>query len=174
LSMEPAEPGIIKRSPRDPDEPIIRSQDLQRMGVESTVLALSGLVAYTYARKKYGAGSRANTVTFSTLTTAELLHTISCRSTNHTLIGNIKRPANRYLNLALGGSLAAQLLTVIVPGLRRLLGNAPLSFTDLLVVGGGSLASLLVNEILKAVAIKSAMTNRSTSPTSAASQEGRL
>jgi Ca2+-transporting ATPase len=174
LSIEPAEPSIIRRPPRDPDEPIIHSQDLQRMGIESTVLALSGLVAYTYARKKYGAGTKANTVAFSTLTTGELLHTISCRSATHTLFNDVKRPANRYLNLALGGSLAAQLLTVIVPGLRRLLGNAPLSFTDLLVVGASSIASLLANETLKTAAIKSPMTNQSTSPAPASSQEDRL
>jgi hypothetical protein len=36
------------------------------------------------------------------------------------------RPSNRYLNLALLGSLTVQVLALVVPGLRSLLGIAPL------------------------------------------------
>ncbi len=173
LSMEPAERGIMKRPPRDPNEPIIRSQDLQRMGVESTVLGLSTLACYAYAQMKYGAGARANTVAFTTLTTGELLQAISCRSATHTLFDRAKHPPNRYLNLALGGSLAAQILTITVPGLRRLLGTTPLSLTDLLVIGAGTVAPLLINETLKTVTIKSSAKSRSTSAAPASSREDR-
>jgi hypothetical protein len=57
------------------------------------------------------------------------------------------------LDRALGISMVAQTLTVLVPGLRKIMGTAPLSLGDLLVVGAAALAPLLINELNKKSAI---------------------
>ena len=52
--------------------------------------------------------------------------------------------------MALGGSLVMQFLTMVVPGLRSLLGLAPVGLLDGLVISGSALLPLLVNEATKA------------------------
>ncbi len=51
--------------------------------------------------------------------------------------------------MALGGSLVMQFLTMVVPGLRSLLGLAPVGLLDGLVISGTALLPLVVNEATK-------------------------
>src|SRR5262249_50932484 len=62
-------------------------------------------------------------------------------------------PANPYLRTALIGSFVAQGLTLIVPGLRNLLGLAPISLVDGLVIGGSALLPFVGNERTKPMAV---------------------
>jgi P-type Ca2+ transporter type 2C len=94
-------------------------------------------------------GFQASTVAFTSLTMGQLLHAISCRSKTHQLLSAEPLPPNRYLNLALLGSLAVQVLALAVPGLRRLLGIAPIDLLDGLVIGGSALFPLVINEASK-------------------------
>jgi Ca2+-transporting ATPase len=86
---------------------------------------------------------------FHSLTTGQLLHAISCRSETHGIFSSGKLPPNRYLTMALGGSLAVQFLALAVPGLRSLLGLAPVGLLDGLVISGSALLPLVVNEATK-------------------------
>ena len=78
-----------------------------------------------------------------------MLHAISCRSERVSIYDEEKLPPNRYLTLALAGSLGLQLLTFIVPGLRSLLGIALISLFDGAMIGISSILPLLVNEATK-------------------------
>jgi P-type Ca2+ transporter type 2C len=149
LALEPAEPDVLHRPPRRPDEPIIQTTDLKRIAFESTVLSAGALGAYGYGMARYGMGFQASTVAFTSLTMGQLLHAISCRSKTHRLLSAEPLPPNRYLNLALLGSLAVQVLALAVPGLRRILGIAPIDLLDGLVIGGSALLPLVINEASK-------------------------
>jgi Ca2+-transporting ATPase len=152
LALEPPEPEVLQQPPRDPAEPILTSADFKRIGFESAVLSAGTLGAYGYALLRYGMGAQANTLAFSSLTVGQLLHAFSCRSQTHRVLGTTSLPANPYLTLAIGGSLALQCLTFIVPGLRSLLGLAPLTLLDGVVVGFSALLPLVVNDTTKAYA----------------------
>ncbi|MGD8854069.1 MAG: HAD-IC family P-type ATPase [Gammaproteobacteria bacterium] len=149
LAMEPSEADALDRRPRDPEEPIIRRQDLVQTGVESAVISGGALTSYGYALLRYGPGPTAGTHAFTTLTLGQLLHTYSCRSENRTLFTPGRRPSNPYLNWALGGSLAAQLVAAFTPGLRKLLGTTPLGALDALVIAAGAGAPFIINELNK-------------------------
>jgi P-type Ca2+ transporter type 2C len=149
LALESPEPGILERPPRDPKEPIIGKQDFKRIGIESSVISLATLGAYGVGLARYGIGQKASTMAFQSLTISQLLHAISCRSEKVSIYDKEKLPANRYLTLALGGSLGLQLLTSVVPGLRSLLGIAPLSLIDHVIIGISAILPLLVNEATK-------------------------
>jgi Ca2+-transporting ATPase len=86
---------------------------------------------------------------FQSLTIAQLLHAISCRSEKVSIYDEEKLPPNRFLTLALAGSLGLQLLTFIVPWLRNLLGISPISLLDGAVIGLSSILPLFVNEATK-------------------------
>lgn len=149
LALEEPEPGALHRPPRPPDEPIVKKSDFKRLGFESAMLSASAMGAYGYGIMRYGMGPQAGTVAFQGLTLAQLLHAISCRSEKTGIFNPGKRPTNKYLNIALGGSFALQLLTLLVPGLRNLLGLSSISLTDGLVIGGSAVLPLLVNEATK-------------------------
>jgi Ca2+-transporting ATPase len=149
LAMEPPESDVLGRKPRDPEEPTIRRQDLAHMGLESAFISSGALASYTYALLRYGPGPTAGTHAFMSLTVGQLLHSYSCRSENTTLFSPGRRPANPYLNGALGASLAAQLMAAFTPGLRKLLGTTPVGVLDALVIATGAGLPFLINELNK-------------------------
>jgi len=149
LALEPPEPDVLSRPPRNPDDPIIKTSDFMRITFESAALSVGALGAYGYGIVRYGMGQRAGTMAFLSLTTGQLLHAISCRSERHSIFDEEKLPSNKYLNIALGGSFALQLLSMAVPGLRSLLGITPINIIDGIVIGGSAVAPLLINETTK-------------------------
>jgi Ca2+-transporting ATPase len=154
LALEAPEPDVLTYPPRNPEEPIMRKQDFKRIFLESSVLSAGTLGVYGYGLARYGQGPQANTLAFMTLSCSQLLHAYSCRSETHTLFSSEKLPSNRLLNLAVVGSLAVQAGTLIIPGMRGLLGLRPLSLFDSLLVGGASFLPLLINESTKSTGKK--------------------
>ncbi|HLO87746.1 MAG TPA: HAD-IC family P-type ATPase [Nostocaceae cyanobacterium] len=151
LAMEAPEPDILTQPPRNPEQPIIKKSDFGRIFFESSLLSTGTLAAYGYGLSKYGMGANASTVAFLTLTSGQLLHTISCRSEKHSIFNQEKLPSNRYLNAAIVGSFALQVLAIGFPPLRRLLKLTPLNMVDLAVISGGAILPLLVNESTKSI-----------------------
>ncbi|AFZ23772.1 cation transport ATPase [Cylindrospermum stagnale PCC 7417] len=149
LALEAPEPDVLSQPPRNPDEPIIKNSDFGRIAFESATLSVSTLAAYGYAILRYGIGPRASTVAFMTLTSGQLLHTISSRSEKHSIFSPEKLPRNPYLNIAVTGSFAIQILAFTIPPLRNILKITPLSIVDSAVIGGSALLPLLVNENTK-------------------------
>jgi P-type Ca2+ transporter type 2C len=154
LALEPPEPDVLHRPPRHPDDPIIQTADLKRMAFESTILSAGALGAYGYGMVRYGMGPQARTMAFTSLTMGQLLHAISCRSETRSVLSAESLPPNQYLNLALLGSLTVQVLALVVPGLRSLLGIVPINLLDALVIGGSALFPLVINEASKSLETK--------------------
>jgi len=179
LALEPPEPDVLSRPPRNPDEPIIQLSDFKRIGSEAAVLSAGALGAYGYGVLRYGYGPKASTMAFTSLTLGQLLHAFSCRSESHSLFDPIRSPQkvslqpNPYLYMAIGGSVALQGLTLMIPGLRRLLGITPISILDGLVAGGSALVPLAVNELTKKSAV-TALQPATASNASGRSQAGGL
>jgi Ca2+-transporting ATPase len=149
LALEPPEPDVLSRPPRDPGDPIIKSSDFKRISFESAVLSAGALGAYGYGIARYGMGQRAGTMAFLSMTMGQLLHAISCRSEKHSIFDKEKLPPNKYLNIALVGSFTLQAAAIGIPGLRGLLGITPVSIIDGIVIGGSAVVPLLVNEATK-------------------------
>lgn len=149
LAMEPAEPDVMNRPPRDPHEPIVQKDDFKRITFEAATLTTASLAAYGYGVMRYGMGPVAGTMAFQSLTTAQILHAITCRSEKRSIFDSEKSEPNNYLNLAIAGSLGLQFAAQLVPGLRSLLGITPMNISDIFVVGATSVLPLLVNEATK-------------------------
>ena len=156
LALEEPEPDILEHPPRDPQQPIFAKEDYERMAVEGAAITTGAMGAFGYGIWRYGLGPQASTLAFHSLTTAQLLHAVSCRSERHSLFSSGKLPANPYLNWAVGGSLALQGLTMLLPGLRSLLNLTPVGLLDGLVIAGASLLPLLVNEATKTMTLRAA------------------
>jgi len=149
LALEPPEPDILLKAPRDPGEQILQASSLARMLRESAVLSAGSLGAYGYGVLRYGQGPQASTMAFLSLTMGQLLHALSCRSQTRTIFDKEKPEPNRYLTMALLGTFALQGIALVVPGLRGLLNIAGIGAFDSLVVAGGAVLPLLANEAIK-------------------------
>jgi Ca2+-transporting ATPase len=149
LAQEPPEPDVLLRAPRDPEEPLIKTADFKRLLFEASTLSAGTLAAYGYGVMRYGQGPQASSMAFTNFVTAGLLHAISHRSETHSIFDPERLEPNKYLTIALTGSLGLQSLTLFVPGLRSFLGMGPLNVLDLAVSIGTAVAPLLVNEATK-------------------------
>jgi len=153
LALEPPEPDILSRPPRNPNEPIIKPGDFKRILFESSTISAGSLAAYGYGLARYGQGAEAGSMAFMSLCTGQLLHAISCRSETHSIFDSDRLATNKYLTVALAGSLSIQTATMFVPGLRRFLGLSPLGPVDALIAIGSAVVPLLINEATKTRAI---------------------
>ena len=149
LAMEPAEPDIMTRRPRDPEEAIIGRKDLGRMFFESGTIGLGTMGAFIYGMRRYGLGPAASAMAFNTLTLNELAHALSSRSKYRNVFGGEKLEPNKHLTRAILGMSALQAVITVVPGARKLLGTVPLGWMDLAAIGAGVLLPLMVNEATK-------------------------
>jgi Ca2+-transporting ATPase len=153
LSLEAPEIDVIKQPPRDPREPLFNIIEKKRMATEALTITASSLGAYAYGLLNYGGGARAGTLAFQSLTISQLLHALSCRSHQRVILSDPPLPPNKYLRWALGGSLALQLLTFVVPPLRRFLGLTAINLADFAVILGTSCISLLMNDLTKSLSV---------------------
>ncbi len=149
LALEPPEVGILEQPPRNPKEALLRTVDLKRIGFEAVVISVSALAIYSYALRQYGLGSHATTLGFLGLTSAQLLHALSCRSSTQGIFNPEPLPPNRYLATALGVSFGLQLLVLMIPGLRLLLNITPISGEDSFWILISAVLPLIVNEATK-------------------------
>jgi Ca2+-transporting ATPase len=149
LAVEPPERDVLARPPRDPAAPIVSRADYTRLGTQSSVMTMATLASYAMGAARYGPGAQASTMAFLTLTSVQLLHTISARSETHTIFDRDSLPANQYVPLAIAGGFGIELVSSFVPWLRALLGTAPVGLADLAVCGGLTLASLFAGEAIK-------------------------
>ena len=150
LAMEPPERDVLRKPPRDPHQPIIGRGDTFRLLRESSLITAGSIGVFGYSVARYGAGMQASTNTFMTLTLAQFLQAISCRSEDTTIL-NPGRPGNAYLNLAIAGSIGLQALTVAFPPLRNLLRLSPMGLADLMVILAGTTGPFLINEASKSL-----------------------
>ncbi|HLJ64748.1 MAG TPA: cation-translocating P-type ATPase C-terminal domain-containing protein, partial [Stellaceae bacterium] len=137
LALEPPEPGLLERPPRDASEPLIGSGEGLRLGAEASAMAAAALAAMGYGMARYGSGKESGTLAFGTLVTAQLAHAGSVRSST---LGS-----NQALTFSLIFSLALQGAALFFPPLRRLLGLAPLRLVDTLVMAASGVAPALLN-----------------------------
>ena len=147
LAMEPPDKDILERPPRDPNQAIIDKSDFQQLLRESLIITSAALVAYRYGIRRYGAGLEASTLAFHSLSTAQLFHTLHCRSENSSIWES--KPRNRYLWGALAISFGLQFASTASPFSRRLLGVSPLRRADVLVIAAASIGPLLINDAYK-------------------------
>jgi Ca2+-transporting ATPase len=138
---------MMEQPPRAAGAPLFSGSDFRKMALESTVISTGSLAAYGYGISRYGQGPRAASMAFQALVFGQLLHAFNCRSARHGLLDQKRPPANPYLNMAVGGSLALQALTLILPGLRGFLGLTPPSLIDTAVIGLSTLLPFFANEL---------------------------
>lgn len=149
LAVQPPEDDVLGRAPRDPNEPFLDRSDLTRMLLQSIVITGGTFGSYAWGRYRYRSNAHASTMAFMSITAAQLLHMLSARSERQSIFSIERPPRNQFVNFALFGGFGLQLVTAIIPPLRRLLRNATLTPSDMVVSLLGAGLPFLINEAIK-------------------------
>jgi Ca2+-transporting ATPase len=160
LSVDPADPDIMKRSPRNPKESIFTSRVKGIIGAGGLLMGVIGvpLFAWTYFRM-LGVSSPgfaltyAQTMIFWWMVLFEMFRTFPCRSEIKTSF-ELGFTTNKYLLYGIISSILMALLIIYVPTLQLLFKTTSLYFSDVLLVAAISVSSLIVIDLGKIMANK--------------------
>jgi Ca2+-transporting ATPase len=150
LAMEPADPTVMKRPPRRPDEALLSRRFLGSMAFYSLLITAVTLAAFVLTLDD--SAERARTVAFMTLTFAQIFHLGNARSVGP-VVAFHRAIANRYAVGALVLSVALQVAAFAVPPVADVLRLRPLSGEDVLLIAGLSAIPAVIGQIIKTVSV---------------------
>ncbi|HVS14764.1 MAG TPA: cation-transporting P-type ATPase [Thermoanaerobaculia bacterium] len=151
LAVEPAEPGVMGRPPRDPGSALLSGRFLGLVGAYAGWITVSVLGVFLWALGRPEIDTRhAVTLTFMTLALAQLLHVFNARSVGSVLLPG-SGPSNPWVWGAVVLTVGLQLAAVYLPPLAAILGTVPLGARDWAVVAIGSVAPLAIGQAWKLV-----------------------
>jgi P-type Ca2+ transporter type 2C len=157
LGVDPASADVMDRGPRKSDEGILTPRTQLRVAWQGALIALAGLSMYVYAHWLMPGhdGARAQTMLFTAMVLAQLVHAFNFRSDTRSVFSaeSLKNP---WLVLSLLGSMALQVLAIYVPALQRVFGTAALTPFDWLVLGAAALLPTIVIDAVKMTRVRRA------------------
>lgn len=148
LGMEQKEPGIMKRPPRNPDEPIMDKRMRWQIGIQSTFMTLAVLGIYVYALNFKGDIHDARTFAFAALIFSELLRAYTSRSETFSVF-KLGIFGNKYMVMGTVLSFVLLLAVIYIPFLRIVFDTTLLSINDWNLIIAFSLIPFTAAEVSK-------------------------
>ena len=149
FEAEEAEPGVMSRPPRNPNERLFSASTLGVAVLQGLSVLAVCLGVFLFARHSHGADA-ARALTFTTLVVAFLLIILTNRSSKYGILKMLRAP-NRALWWVLGGATALLALVLLVPVARTLFHFAPLDPPDVVLSIGAGILWVTWYEALKAL-----------------------
>lgn len=149
LGVDPADRGLMERVPRATDESILtRNRQLQIVWQGLVMTAAALVLGYVVAPALGATQPESRTMLFCALVLTQLLHAFNFRSDT----GSVFSPhslRNKWLVLALLGSMTLQVAVVYLPGAERLFQTVPLDSADWVAIVLTALSAIAVIDITK-------------------------
>jgi Ca2+-transporting ATPase len=145
LALEPAEPGVMRRPPRDPEQTILSPRFVRALLWYASLITLATLAAYVWSLES-GREDRAVTIAFMTLALGQLFHLGNARSRGPVLTWR-RITANPWALGAVPLVIALQLAAVYWAPLGALLRTVPMVPSDWLVVFGLSAIPAVIGQL---------------------------
>ncbi len=150
LAVDPADPDVMRRPPRDPRAALLDRSRLTAVAVQGVVMAAVTLTVFgLFWSKGDGESSVARTMAFTTLVLVQLFHAFSCRHERYSLF-QLGVSSNRALLGAVVLSALLQTLLLALPWSRDIFKAAPLQWTHWWVTAAASLVPFVLMELWKA------------------------
>ncbi len=130
LGMEKEEPGVMKKHPRDPAEPIVDKKMAVAVIIQSVALALGTLGSFVYGYYVHDSLDVARSACFFTLVLGELLRAYSARSESISVF-HMHVLENSYLNKCVLVSMLFMIASIYIPILNPVFSTVPLSFDEM-------------------------------------------
>jgi Ca2+-transporting ATPase len=146
LSLEPAEPDVMRRPPRPPTESVFAHGLWQHALLLGLLIAGTALLVEAWAEQV--SPGHWQTMVFTVLALAQLGHVLAAR-TERVPLWQWRRQGNPALWWAVGGTAALQVAVLYVPLANRLFKVQPLTATELGVCMGLALVAPAAVELEK-------------------------
>ncbi len=152
LSLEPVEPGTMRRPPHDPKAPLLGYRSWMITGAIGTYLALATLFLFNYHLWQGGAESfaRAQTAAFTGLVVMEKVNVFNFRSL-HAPLRTIGFFSNPWLLVAVAGIIVLQVAAIYVPFLQTALQTVPLGWDEWKLIALVAAPIFVVPEVYKLI-----------------------
>ncbi|GEL94462.1 carbonate dehydratase [Cellulomonas composti] len=156
LAGEPAEPGIMKRPPRSPDEHVISRPTLILVLFASVVIGVATLVVFVLEKEQLGVSDvHAQTSAVTMLALAQLAYLLNCRFLGSSSLTWRVLTGNRLVWVAAGALIVLQLVFTYVPFMHDWFGSAPIGARDWAITVVGAVVVFLLVEVAKALVRRS-------------------
>jgi Ca2+-transporting ATPase len=134
LAVEPGQPRVMQRPPRDPEEAILSAPFIRSIVLYSLMITAVTLAAFLWSLRSPGTDlEHSVTAAFMTLALAQTFHLGNARDVEPVMAWR-KATANRWALAAVALTVSLQFLAVYFPPLAELLGVRPLALRDWLVI----------------------------------------
>ncbi|HEX6070450.1 MAG TPA: HAD-IC family P-type ATPase [Longimicrobiaceae bacterium] len=134
LAVEPGQPRVMQRPPRDPEEAILSAPFIRSIVLYSLMITAVTLAAFLWSLGSPGTDlEHSVTAAFMTLALAQTFHLGNARDVEPVMAWR-KATANRWALAAVALTVSLQFLAVYFPPLAELLGVRPLALRDWLVI----------------------------------------
>ncbi|MDG4554955.1 MAG: cation-transporting P-type ATPase [Candidatus Competibacter sp.] len=151
LAFEPAEANVMRRRPRDPDEPLVNGFMLWRIALVSVLLVIAPLSLFLWQTAQGVSHEAARTVAVNALVMGEICYLFNSRFIFDSSLSRQGLLGSHAVLLTVGILLALQLAFTYFPPVQRLLGTAPIGAADWSIVILAGVAVFLLVELEKAV-----------------------
>ncbi|WP_447863315.1 cation-transporting P-type ATPase [Nitrospira calida] len=125
LAFEPKEPGIMRRPPRDPQQPILTGTLAERIVLVSALMLAGAYGVFLWEHQRTASLEAARTAAVNVFVLVELFYLFNCRSLDHTMF-HIGVFSNPWIWRGVAAMLALQLLLTYAPPMNRLFHTSPI------------------------------------------------
>jgi len=127
LALEPKEPGIMQRSPRAPDAPILTGALIRRVVLVGALILIGGFGLFEWEQRLSGLGvDVARTVAVNVVVFVELFYLFNSRSLERSPL-ELGLFSNRWVWLGIAVTIVLQMLFTYAPFMHTIFETAPLS-----------------------------------------------
>ncbi|MGP3790399.1 cation-transporting P-type ATPase [Pseudomonas sp. B392_1p] len=149
LAAEPIEPGLMRRPPRDPGEPLLSGLFIWRVVFVSILMMTAALGLFLWELERGTPLDQARTLAVNVVVACEMFYLLSSRFIFASVINRNGLLGNPWVLMSIAACIPLQLLFTYAAPLQNLFGSAALSLSDWgKVVAAGSLV-LIGSELEK-------------------------
>jgi Ca2+-transporting ATPase len=143
LAFEAKEPNVMRRPPRNPDEPLFNKFVTFRVVFVSIIMTVGAIILFNWEYSKAVSGGLSNaealpksqTIVVTFIIMFQIFYMLNCRSLKDSLL-KIGLFSNKIIFIGIGTILSLQALFVYSPFMQSVFGTASLDLRDILVSTG--------------------------------------
>ncbi|OEY73477.1 ATPase P [Salegentibacter salarius] len=149
LGVGEGSPGVMKKPPKDPEEPILTRQNWFQVGLYGSILAICICGAYYFAHYIWEQPEEiTNNIAFFSLAFSQLLHVFNMRESDEHIFKN-QVTRNKYIWMALALCFSILFAAYFIPGIADVLSFQKLEMRIWGLIVVTSLIPLLIIQVLK-------------------------
>ncbi|WP_017925825.1 cation-transporting P-type ATPase [Thioalkalivibrio sp. HL-Eb18] len=166
LAFERAEPGVMQRPPRDPDQPLLSGFLLWRIPFVAVLLWLGTFGHFVYMETFVGVSDElARTVAINTLVAGQAFYLLNLRLIHQPVLPGLELFRSHSMWIAIGVLVLLQLAFTYAPVMHTLFGTTTIGLGDWLRILVFGLAVFVVVELEKLVVRQVLARRRGVAPT---------